>query len=88
MSGEHQGFPDFSLLDLTVTQQRVNAVRLALMLEGKSHTGRCRDTLAKASRRHVNARAVLHARMALKVAVEVTQRLQILYRKIAALCEN
>ena len=88
VAGKHGGLPDLALLALAVAQQGVGAIVVAPVLGGNGHTHGGGDALAERTGGHVDARGVVHVGMALQVAADVAQRLQVLLGEEPALGEH
>ncbi len=85
VGGEHESLPALALFHLTVTEDGVDADGLLLELGTQCHTAGGGDALAQRPGGHVHARHRVHVGVALQVAADLTQGLQVFHRKIAAL---
>ena len=85
---EHGGLPDLALLDLAVTKQAVGAIGIAPVLGGERHAHGSRDALAQGAGGHVDARGIVHVGVALKVAADMAQGLEVLLGEEATLGEG
>ena len=85
---EHRGLPDLALLDLTVAEDGVGTVVLVPVLGGERHAHGSADALAERAGGHVDARGVVHVRVALQAAADVAQRLELLNGEEPAAREN
>ena len=88
VAGKHGGLPDLALLALAVAQQGVGAIVIAPVLGGNGHAHGGGDALAERTGGHVDARGVVHVGMALQVAADMAQRLEILLGEESALGEH
>ena len=79
--GKHSRFPNLTLLDLTVTQDGICPIVLAVQFSGQGHAHRGRDALAKASGGHIHAFDMMHLRMAGHMPVQPAEGLQLLLGK-------
>ena len=88
MSCKHACFPDLSFLQFPVTKQCIHSIVSVSEFCTERHSDRTGNALAKRSRRHINSRAVLHARMPLKSGIHLPKRRKFLLWKITTLGKN
>ena len=72
----------------TVTQQGVHTIRLVLGLAGQSHACGHADALTQAAGGHIHAGHQIHIGVALQIAVDTAQSLQILHGEEATLSQR
>ena len=82
--GSHHGFPDLTLGNFAVAQDRIDAVVLARDLAGQRHADGNGDALAQRAGGHIDAGDVFHFHMAGHMAVDAAEHLKILNREEAA----
>ena len=85
MACEHRGLPNLTFFDLAVAEHGIHAVILAVELSGERDPAGSGNALSKRSGAHINTGDRLHIRMALKQRTQMTQALELLRGKIAAL---
>ena len=84
MRSEHHRFPDLTLGNFAVAQDRIDAVVLARDLAGQRHADGNGDALAQRAGGHIDAGDVFHFHMAGHMAVDAAEHLEILDREEAA----
>ena len=85
MCGKHKGFPALALFDLAVAHDGIDVQGLACVLGTQCHAGGGRDALAQAAGGHIHARHTVHIGVALQVAADLAQSLEVFHREEAAL---
>ena len=85
---KHERLPALALFHLAVAHDGVDADGLLLELGTQCHAAGGGDTLAQAAGGHIHARHRVHVGVALQVAADLTQGLQVFHREIAALGQS
>ena len=88
MGGKHKGLPALTLFHLAVTHDGKHVDGLACVLGTQCHAAGCRDALAQTAGGHVHTRRLVHVGVALQVAADLAQGLEVLHREVAALCQS
>ena len=88
VSGEHGRLPDLALLQLSVAEQGVGAVRAAVNFGRQRHAAGRRDALAERAGAHIDAGQILHGRMPLQPGAKMAEGLQLFHREIPAICHR
>ena len=88
MGRKHERLPALALFHLAVAHDGVDADGLLLELGTQCHAAGGGDALAQAAGGHIHARHRVHVGVALQVAADLTQGLQVFHRKIAALGQS
>ena len=85
VGGEHERLPALAFLDLAVTQQGVNTVGLAGVLGSQRHAAGGGNALAQGAGGHIHTGNGVHIGVALQIAVDMAQGLQILHGEETAM---
>ena len=87
MGCKHSSFPNLTLFNLAIAEQRVNTVIFVINLAGKRHACRSGNALTERAGAHIDARGTLHIRVTLQHSADVAEFFQLIHREIAALCQ-
>ena len=85
MGGEHESLPALALFHLTVTEDGVDIDGLAAVLCAQSHAAGGRHALTQTAGGHIHARSLIHVGVALQVAADLAQGLEVFHREEPAL---
>ena len=80
VGGEHESLPALALFHLTVTEDGVDIDGLAAVLCAQSHAAGGRHALTQTAGGHIHARGLVHVGVALQIAADLTQALQVFHR--------
>ena len=65
MGCKHSSFPNLTLFNLAIAEQRVNTVIFVINLAGKRHACRSGNALTERAGAHIDAGGALHIRVTL-----------------------
>ena len=88
VGSEHHGLPDLALLDLAVAQQGIDPEVLVPVLAALGHAAGAGNALAQGAGGHIHTGHMVHVGVALQVAVNAPEGLQVLHREEAPLGQS
>ena len=85
VGGKHEGLPALAFLHLAVAHDGKDVDGLARVLGTQGHAAGGRDALAQAAGGHIHARGLVHVGVALQIAADLAQGLEVFHREVTAL---